>query len=125
MGMFMLQYDLKKSAKRCCKKVAKRCKKVAKRCLPIWIPGWLEKFSETSLQKKLDFYSHLSMEDITDSDYTHAKRSCKFSSYLRAIYNDEEFFFNEFLVKDRLAFVHENVFNIWRLKRTKSTREYV
>ena len=98
------------------KGVAKRLQKGAKRLqkgvYPYeYLDDW-EKFSETSLQKKLDFYSHLSMEDITDSDYTHAKRICKFCSYLRAVYNDEEFFFNEFLVKDRRAFVHENVFNI-------------
>ena len=28
-----------------------------------------EKFNETSLPKKEDFYSHLDMEDITDADY--------------------------------------------------------
>ena len=33
-----------------------------------------EKFSETPEE---DFYSHLNMEDITDADYTHAKRVCK------------------------------------------------
>ena len=33
--------------------------------------------SETSLPEKEDFYSHLNMEDITDADYTHAKRVCK------------------------------------------------
>ena len=33
-----------------------------------------EKFNETSLPKKEDFYSLLNMEDITDADYTHAKR---------------------------------------------------
>ena len=27
--------------------------------------------------KKEDFYSHLNPEDITDTDYTHAKRVCK------------------------------------------------
>ena len=37
----------------------------------------LEKFNETSLPKKEDFHSHLNMEDITDVDYTHAKRVCK------------------------------------------------
>ena len=31
-----------------------------------------EKFSE-----KEDFYSHLNMEDITDTDYAHEKRVCK------------------------------------------------
>ena len=36
-----------------------------------------EKFNETSLPKKQNFYSHLSIEDITDADYTHAKRVCK------------------------------------------------
>ena len=36
-----------------------------------------EKFSETSLPEKEDFYSHLNMEDITDADYAHVKRICK------------------------------------------------
>ena len=37
-----------------------------------------EKFSETSLPEKEDFYSHLNMEDIIDADYTHRKRVCKY-----------------------------------------------
>ena len=36
-----------------------------------------EKFNETSLPVKEDFYSHLNMEDITDADYSWAKRVCK------------------------------------------------
>ena len=36
------------------------------------------KFNETSLPENEDFYSHLNMEDVTDSDYTHAKRVCKY-----------------------------------------------
>ena len=36
-----------------------------------------EKFRETLLSEKEDFYSHLNMEDITDADYAHAKRVCK------------------------------------------------
>ena len=36
-----------------------------------------EKFDETSLPEKEDFYSPLNMEDITDADYAHAKRVCK------------------------------------------------
>ena len=36
-----------------------------------------EKFNETSLPEKEDFYSHLNIEDITDADYAHAKRVCK------------------------------------------------
>ena len=36
-----------------------------------------EKFNETSLPEKEDFYSHLNMEDIADADDVHAKRVCK------------------------------------------------
>ena len=31
----------------------------------------------TSLPEKEDFYSHLNMDNITDSDYAHAKKVCK------------------------------------------------
>ena len=36
-----------------------------------------EKFNETSLPEKEEFYRNLNMEDITDSDYMHAKRVCE------------------------------------------------
>ena len=36
-----------------------------------------KKFNETLLPEKEYFYSHLNMKDITDTDYTHAKRSCR------------------------------------------------
>ena len=36
-----------------------------------------KKFTETLLPEKDDFYSHLNMEYITDSDHKHAKRVCK------------------------------------------------
>ena len=36
-----------------------------------------EKFNQTSIPEKEDFYGHLNMEDITDADYLHAKRFCK------------------------------------------------
>ena len=36
-----------------------------------------EKFNETSLPEKEDYYSNLDMEDITDADYMHVKRVCK------------------------------------------------
>ena len=36
-----------------------------------------EKFNETSLPEKEDFYNQLKMEDITDADCAHAKRVCK------------------------------------------------
>ena len=41
-------------------------------CMDDW-----EKFNETTLPEKGDFYSHLNMEVITDADYAHAKRFCK------------------------------------------------
>ena len=34
-----------------------------------------ENFNETSLLEKEDFYSHLNVEHITDTDYTHPKRA--------------------------------------------------
>ena len=38
-----------------------------------------EKFNETTLPEKEEFYSNLNVEDITDADYIHAKRvkTCK------------------------------------------------
>ena len=36
-----------------------------------------EDFNGTSLPKKEDFYSLLSIEYITDTDYTHAKKDSK------------------------------------------------
>ena len=36
-----------------------------------------EKFIETALPEKEEFYSNLNMEDISDADYMHAKRVCK------------------------------------------------
>ena len=34
-----------------------------------------KKINEASLPEKEDFYSDLNMEDITDADYIHAKKS--------------------------------------------------
>ena len=36
-----------------------------------------EKFNETSLPEKENFYSHLNTEDITNADYAHRKRVCE------------------------------------------------
>ena len=36
-----------------------------------------EKFNETTLPEKEEFYSNLNMEGITDADYMHGKRVCK------------------------------------------------
>ena len=36
-----------------------------------------ERFNETALPEKEEFYSNLSIGDITDADYMHAERVCK------------------------------------------------
>ena len=36
-----------------------------------------EKFNETSLPEKEELYSQLNMENNTDADYGHRKRTCK------------------------------------------------
>ena len=36
-----------------------------------------EKFNETSLPEKENFYSHLNIDNITNVSYVHAKRICK------------------------------------------------
>ena len=41
-----------------------------------YIDDW-ERFNETSLPEKEDFYSHLNMEGITDVDYADTKIVCK------------------------------------------------
>ena len=41
-----------------------------------YMDDW-NKFNETSLPEKEDFYNHLNMEGVTDADYAHAKRVCK------------------------------------------------
>ena len=41
-----------------------------------YMDSW-EKFDETSSTSKKDFYSKLFLEDITDSDYEHAKKVFK------------------------------------------------
>ena len=38
-----------------------------------YMDSW-ERFNETSLPPKKDFYSELTLEDITDNDYNHAKK---------------------------------------------------
>ena len=36
-----------------------------------------EKLNEASLSETEHFYSHLKMEDVADTDYTHGKRVCE------------------------------------------------
>ena len=39
--------------------------------------NYLKKFNKASLSEEKHFYSHQNMEDITDVNYTHAKRVFK------------------------------------------------
>ena len=41
-----------------------------------YMDDW-EKFNETKLPEREDFYSHLNVEEITDADYAHAKKFVK------------------------------------------------
>ena len=41
-----------------------------------YMDDW-EKFNETTLPEKEQFYSNLNMEEITDADYMHRERACK------------------------------------------------
>ena len=43
---------------------------------PLYMDDW-EKFNETTLPEKEEFYTHLNMEHFTDADYMYAKRVCK------------------------------------------------
>ena len=58
------------------------------------------KFNETKIPNKVDFYSELTMENITDSDYRHAKSVFKtfnnktLGSYLTMIYMFKVMFFS-------------------------------
>ena len=44
-----------------------------------------EEFNETLLPEKEDFYSHFDIEDISEVDYRHAKRICKYFQNFRRI----------------------------------------
>ena len=41
-----------------------------------YMDDW-EKFNETALPEKEEFYSNLNLGDVTDADYMHEKRVCK------------------------------------------------
>ena len=57
------------------------------KCMDDW-----EKFNETSLLEKEEFYNNLNMEDIKDADYMQAKRVCKnFEIKNLGDYNNLEF----------------------------------
>ena len=67
------------------------------------------KFNETSLPDKEEFYSNLNIEDVTDTDYMHAKRTYKdFEIKHLGEYHDL-YFKNDTLL---LADVFENFFQL-------------
>ena len=68
-----------------------------------------KKFNETPLPEKEDFYSHLNTEDITDTDYAHAKRVCRDSEIKKL-----EKYHDLYLQSDTLllAYVFENFTNV-------------
>ena len=55
-----------------------------------YMDDW-EKLKETSLPEKEGFFNNLNMEDITDADYTHAKRVCE-DSEIKNLGEDHDFF---------------------------------
>ena len=65
-----------------------------------YMDDW-EKFNETSLPEKEDFYNHLSMEDVTDAYYVHAKSFSKdFETKKLGEYNDLYVQSNKLLLAD-------------------------
>ena len=71
-----------------------------------YMDNW-EKFNETSLPEKEDFYNDLNTEGITDADCTHAKRVSKdFEIKNSGEYNDL------YVQSDKLLLT--NVFEIFR-----------
>ena len=74
-----------------------------------YMDDW-EKSNETSLPEKEDFYNHLSMEDVTDAYYAHAKSFFKdFETKNLGEYNDLYVQSNKLLLAD----VFENFRNIF------------
>ena len=67
------------------------------------------KFNDTSLPEKDDFYNHLSMEDITDRDYTHSKKPCKDFEIKNVIEDHDLYVQSDILL---LAEVFENLRNM-------------
>ena len=80
----------------------------------------LEKFNETSLPEKQDFYSHLNVEDIIDVDYVHAKRVYKdFETKYLGEYHDLYVQSNTLLLDDVLENSQNMCFKILKLTLKK------
>ena len=76
-----------------------------------YMDSW-ERFDETSLPDKEAFYSSLNMEDITDLDYSHAKRV--FKNRNNKNLGD---YYNLYVQSDTLllADIFENIIDIYEL----------
>ena len=73
-----------------------------------YMDSW-EGFNEISLPSKRDFYSELILEDISDSDYEHAKKV--FKKYFKNIGDYHDLYVQPDTLL--LADVYENFRNIW------------
>ena len=80
------------------------------KCMDNW-----EKFNETSLLEKEEFYSNLNMEDIKDADYMQAKRVCKEIKNL-VDYNDYN---NDYNNDTLLLAIFENFRKMYHLDPAK------
>ena len=79
-----------------------------------------EKSKKTSLPEKEGFYSHLNMEDITDADYTHAKKVCKdFEIRNLGKYHDLYVQSNTLLLADAFQNFQNICFEIYELDPTR------
>ena len=76
---------------------------------------------ETSLPEKEEFYSNLNMEDITDTDYIHAKRVWKdFEIKNLCKYHDLYLKSDTLLLADVFKNFRKNCFKIYHLHAVKN-----
>ena len=76
-----------------------------------------EKFNETTLPEKEEFYSNLNMEDITDEDYMHGKRVCK--DFNLSEYHDLYLISDTLLLADVFESFRKICLKIYQLDPTK------
>ena len=74
-----------------------------------------ERFNETSLPPKKDFYSELTLENITDKDYNHAQKV--FEEYCTDIVDYHDFYVqtDTFLLTDVFEKFRDKCIEIYRL----------
>ena len=82
-----------------------------------------DKFNETSLPEKEDVYSHLIMEDFTNSDYAQAKKVCKYFE-IKDLGEYHDFYVQTYTLL--LADVYENlqklIISTWNIMIKKKAR---